>query len=144
MFRRPRLRPKAICRQVKLRRVRYAREHAKTSRKHDYTVATRQCHNLSSCDKKKNRRLKSAKAPSLHRTRLQTNPITQEAMHYSIRIPSKSKLGLLHSFLHADNAYLDTQSTISQITNIYVMHRQQAQLQARTQATLEAMFNAIT
>ena len=69
--------------------------------------------------------------------------ITQEAMHYSIRIPSKSKLGLLRSFLHADNAYLDTQNTISQITNIYVMHRQQAQLQARTQATLEAMFNAI-
>ena len=51
MFHKPRLRQKAVCRQGKLRRGCYPQKHTRTSRKHDYTDATRRCHNLS-CDRR--------------------------------------------------------------------------------------------
>ena len=45
---------------------------------HDVTTTSR------AIERKKNHRIKSATAHSCHRIRLLTNPITQEAMHYSI------------------------------------------------------------
>ena len=111
MFRKPRLRRKAVCRQIKLRRLRYPRKHARMAHRHDDTDATRHSHTLS-CDRKNQHRRKTARQTHATIHAYKQRHITQGAMHYSKSIPSKSVLGLLRPFFHADHTYLRTQNAI--------------------------------
>ena len=97
MFRKPRLRRKAVCGQIKLQRLRYPRKHATMAHRHDDTDATRHSHTLSRDRKNKHRR-KTARQTHTTIHAYKQRHITQGTMHYSKSIPSKSILGLLLSF----------------------------------------------
>ena len=144
MFHKPRLHQKAVCRQSKLRRGCYPQKHTRTSRKHDYTDATRRYHNFS-CDRKKEKSSHQKRNGALmppytlinksHHTR-------SNALFYNI--PSKSLLGLLRFLFMQTRTYLQQTNRIYSKSQTSMLNTGKVQLQSRTEATHENMFKTST